>query len=88
MNNLIDKYLSNFFSIKYGGARVYVDNAKNRKLGRVGQPYGKSNKKTIVKPKIVSCKKFKKTKEPICDKQQGCKWVPGKGKGCIPVIDD
>ena len=69
MNNLINKYLSDFYFIKYGGARVYVDNAKNRKLGIVGQEYGKS-KKTIVKPKIVSCKKFKKTKEPICDKQE------------------
>lgn len=85
MNNLINKYLSDFYFIKYGGARVYVDNAKNRKLGIVGQEYGKS-KKTIVKPKIVSCKKFKKTKEPICDKQQGCKWVVKKG--CLNVDSD
>ena len=36
----------------------------------------------------VDCKKFKKTVNPKCDSQSGCKWVPGKGKGCLPVVED
>ena len=36
----------------------------------------------------VNCKKFKKTVNPKCNNQPGCKWVPGKGKGCLPTVED
>ena len=35
----------------------------------------------------VNCKKFKKTVNPKCDNQPGCKWVSGKGKGCLSNRD-
>ena len=45
MNNNYYEYLVNFNKVskeQFGGG-VYVDNALNRRLGRVGQSYGKKN---------------------------------------------
>ena len=68
MNNNYYEYLANFNNIsdnQNGGGgrtrRVYVDNALNRRLGRVGKPYGgKTDKKD--EPKISSPKKTEKSK--------------------------
>lgn len=52
MSNNYYEYLANFNNVSKEqiGGGVYVDNALNRRLGRVGQSYGKKTNK-VEKPK-------------------------------------
>jgi hypothetical protein len=63
--------------------RNYVDNAHNRKLGRVGQPWGKEGKPKTDKGKYQSTDlvaKFQKDRESII---KGLKASPGTGGSMI-----
>ena len=64
MNNNYYEYLVNFNNVSKEqlGGGVYVDNALNRRLGRVGQSYGKKNSK-VEKPKKTSPNKKPKRTE-------------------------
>ena len=71
--------------IQIDGTPEDVEVVEDEKKDAINLVSEHSLDKQKTEPKLIECKKFKKTKSPKCEEQENCKWI--KGKGCIKHVE-